>query len=157
MSPVGHNIEMRPGDAIGFFRPDHGPIDLVAIEPSRVFAFDYEDLLREQPEQAARMRALFFDEAVELRRRRRRLELGLASYLVRPGARIMPGPYHSRDVRMDLFLVDLVEPVDCPEYMVRVFERRALMVAASFPSFGTSDLVVDPFVYAEIALFVPIS
>lgn len=146
----------RAGDPIGFFRADFGLIELVGIEHSRVRQFDYDTLVDEQPDEAARLRELFFVEAADLRRRRRRLELGLAGYLARPGARIMPGPYHSRDVRMDCFLLDLKEPVEVPPGMVRIFERRALMVAARFPMFGTAERVVDPFVYAEVALFIPI-
>ena len=147
---------VRTGDPVGFFRPDRGQISLFAMEPSRVYRFDHDILVREDPEQAARLEALFLDEAGQLRARRVRLEQGLADYLARPGARIMPGPYHSRDVRMDLFVVDLKAPLEAPPHMLKPFEHRALMAAATFPSFGTRERVVCPFVYAEIAIFVPV-
>jgi len=144
------------GDPIGFFRGDLGHVTLVAVEPSRIERFDYEMLLQDDPDEAAAMRALFLEEARDLRARRVRLEQGLADYLARPGARLLPGPYHSRDVRMDLFLVELDEPVEVPKHMARVFERRALMAVATFPCFGTADRVVRSFVYAEVALFIPV-
>lgn len=89
--------------------------------------------------------------------RRIRMERGFSRHLVRPANRLRPGPYHIRGVRMDLFVVELDRPVRLPHHLLRVptLGRRALMVTAEFPNFGTEADGGEPFRYAEIGCFVP--
>lgn len=161
-------IELRAGEraqvdsvrvALGDVAVFHGRVFLCRAHPGREL-HPLDGPLTVQALTDARLEPIGpgpSDLSAEVIRRRERMERGFTKHVVRPASRLEPGPYHSRGVRMDLFVVELARPVALPHHLLRVpgVGRRALIVTALFPNFGTTTKGGEPFEYAEIACMIP--